>query len=223
MNDMLSIGASGVRAYQTALGVVSDNIANAGTVGYSRRAAQLAEIAPAGAIGLAARVGIPGNGVVVQGIERSADAYKTSAVRIASTDLARSETGIAWMNRVQSVLTQGSVPARMTSFFAAAQSLAADPTSSSTRAAMLEAGATTAAAFRTTGAALDAAAAELDQTAASGVRQLATLGLAMARINDGLGRAVPGSTAAAALSDDRDQLLEQMSTLTDVSVQLDTA
>ena len=33
MSDLLSIGASGVRAYQTALNTVSENIANTGTAG----------------------------------------------------------------------------------------------------------------------------------------------------------------------------------------------
>ena len=40
MSDLLSIGASGVLAYQTALTTVSDNIANTGVAGYSRRQVQ---------------------------------------------------------------------------------------------------------------------------------------------------------------------------------------
>ena len=44
MSDMLSIGATGVRAYQTALTTVGDNIANTGVAGYTREccATQLA-------------------------------------------------------------------------------------------------------------------------------------------------------------------------------------
>ena len=37
MSDLLSIGSTGVRAYQTALNVVGENIANATTQGYVRR------------------------------------------------------------------------------------------------------------------------------------------------------------------------------------------
>ena len=36
-SDLFSIGASGVRAHQAAMGAVSENIANANTPGYSRR------------------------------------------------------------------------------------------------------------------------------------------------------------------------------------------
>ena len=44
MSDLLSIGASGVRAYQTALSTVSENIANTGTAGYTRRTTTLGEV-----------------------------------------------------------------------------------------------------------------------------------------------------------------------------------
>ena len=44
MSDLLSIGATGVRAYQTALTTVGENIANTGVAGYSRRTATLNEV-----------------------------------------------------------------------------------------------------------------------------------------------------------------------------------
>ena len=44
MSDLLSIGASGVRAYQTALSTVSENIANTGNAGYTRRTTALSEV-----------------------------------------------------------------------------------------------------------------------------------------------------------------------------------
>ena len=46
MSDMLAIGASGLRAYQVALNTVSENIANAGTAGYSRRTTNVARSRP---------------------------------------------------------------------------------------------------------------------------------------------------------------------------------
>ena len=44
MTDIMSIGLSGVRAYQTALTTTSENIANAGNAGYSRRTTGVREI-----------------------------------------------------------------------------------------------------------------------------------------------------------------------------------
>ena len=44
MSDLLSIGASGVRAFQGALTTTSENIANSGVAGYSRRTAAMSEV-----------------------------------------------------------------------------------------------------------------------------------------------------------------------------------
>ena len=69
MSDLLSIGASGVRAYQTALSTVSENIANTGTVGYTRRTTTLAEVSSVNG-GINARNSATGSGVVVVGVGR---------------------------------------------------------------------------------------------------------------------------------------------------------
>jgi len=223
MSDLLSIGASGVRAYQTALGTVSDNIANAGTAGYARRVATMRELTPAGAMGLTTTIARPGNGVIVGSIDRQADAYKATAVRTAAADLARTEAGTTWLSRVQSVLADGAAGTGMTGFFAAMQRLAADPTSAAARASVLAAAGTVADAFRSTARGLDTAAADLDSVTTDATGQLSQFAAGLAKVNEGLGRAVPGTSGAANLLDQRDLLLERMSALTDVAVSLDGA
>ena len=220
MSDLLSIGASGVRAYQTALSTVSENIANTGTAGYTRRTATLGEVSSIGG-GVTARGSSTGSGVTVVGIGRSADAYRSQAVRSAGTDLAKTETSITWMSQIESSLGDNKLGDRLTSFFGAAQTLSADPTSIAARAVMLESAGSAAAAFATTGKALDAATANLDASASQAVDSLNSLGTALAKINDGIARSQPGSSSAAQLADQRDQVLEQMSTITDVNTSFD--
>ncbi|MDB5703474.1 MAG: flgK [Sphingomonas bacterium] len=222
MSDLLATGASGVRAYQTALTTISENIANAGTAGYSRRATALKEVVAPGGVSASTSVGT-GMGVVVNGIVRSADTFRAADVRSSSADLARSETGVAWLDRIQTALTGNQLGDRLTGFFNAAQAIAADPTASTPRAAFLEAGTSVANAFSATGKALDQVSADLDGTAENAVTTLSGLGTALAKVNDGLGRTAAGSNAAAALADQRDQILEQMSAITDVSVSTDAA
>ncbi|HSI18295.1 MAG TPA: flagellar hook-associated protein FlgK [Sphingomonas sp.] len=222
MSDMLSIGASGVRAYQTALTTVSDNIANTGTTGYTRRSADMREIAPASSIAGNSAVSV-GNGVLATGISRSVDQFRAADVRSASADLARSETGIDWLGRVQSALTGNQLGDRLTSFFTSANAVAADPTATTPRSAMLEAASSAASSFAATGTALDNVAATLDATADNATTTLDSLGAALAKVNDGLGRSAEGSGARASLLDQRDQLLEQMSAIADVNVTTDTA
>jgi flagellar hook-associated protein 1 FlgK len=220
MSDLLGIGASGVRAYQSALTTVSDNISNATTAGYTRRATTLNEVVSAG--GVTSGAGISG-GVVVAGIARLADAGKAADVRASSADLAKSEAGVTTLTGIQGALTGNAINDRLAAFFNAATAVAADPTASAPRSTMLEAANSVAGAFTATGKALDNVAADLDATAENGVETLTSLGAALAKVNDGLGRATAGTSGAAGLQDQRDQILDQMSAISDVSVATDAA
>lgn len=216
MSDLLSIGASGVRAYQTALGTASDNIANAASAGYVRRTADLSEVSAGG------RNGATGLGVTVAGITRSADAFRAAAVRGAGADVTRSEGSIVWMERIDGALTGNALGNRLTSFFNSAVAVAADPSATAPRSVMLAAAEGVAQAFTGTAKALDAASAELDATAAEAASQLSGIASALAQVNGGLARAADGSSGQAQLIDRRDHLLEEMSALVDADVQFDT-
>src|SRR3546814_20582369 len=78
-------------------------------------------------------------------------------------------------------------------------------------------------AFKGTASQLGQLGRDLDATAGNAVTTLNDLATGLARINDGLSRATPGSTGSAQLLDQRDQILEQMSALSDISVTMDVA
>lgn len=218
MSDLLSIGAAGIRANQTALGVVSENIANAGVTGFSRRSITTSEV-----VSISRNTGVTGHGVFVTGLTRAADQFKAAAVRTAGADLARTEAGGVWLDRVQSALTGAGLGNRLTAFFNAAKGVAADPTATAPRAAMIEQANALAASFTATGAALAQATTELDATADQAVADLNSLSAALAKVNDGLGRVGPNTAGAANLADQRDAILERMSALVDVTASYDAA
>lgn len=220
MTDMLSIGASGVRAYQTALTTTSENIANAGTAGYARRIASTREVA---APGDASGRTLNGLGVTVSGVTRTGSDLRNAEVRAAGSDLARSEAGIVWLDRIESALTGNKLDERMTAFFNAATALAADPSASAPRATFLQAAATLAHSFTATASAIDGATADLDGTADAAVADLNALTAGLAKVNASLGRTAQGSSAQAALLDERDRLLDSMAALTDVAASFDAA
>ncbi len=217
MSDMLSIGASGLKAYQVALNTVSENISNASTVGYSRRTATTVEVAATGANST-----MNGLGSLVTGISRAGDFYASAQVRTSGSDLAKTETSVTWLDRIETALDGNQLSTQMSSFFTASTTLASDPTSLGARASMLEAASGVANAFTETGTALDQVARDLDGTAQTSVASLNSASQTLAKINDGLSRATPGTSGAAALLDQRDQVLEQMSALTDVTVSFDS-
>jgi len=219
MTDLLSIGASGARAYQSALATTSDNIANAATVGYSRRVATVREVVAIGGNTSATSSGLGAN---VSGVTRAADQFRATEVRTASSDLARTLAGATWLGRIDSSLTQNKLGDQLTAFFTSAKAVAADPTALPARATMLENAASVAAAFSATGKALDSAMTDLKSSADTAVTQLNNLSSSLAKVNAGLARATEGSAGQAALLDQRDQMLEQMSALTDVTVNFDS-
>jgi flagellar hook-associated protein 1 FlgK len=218
VSDLLSIGATGVRAYQTALTTTSENIANAGTVGYSRRTTNFNEVAAPSTNSKVTN----GLGVIVSGVSRASDIYRSAEVRTAGADLARSEAGAAWLDRIDGALSGNKLGDRLTAFFTSTKAIAADPSALAPRATTLEAAQGVATAFSATGAALSAAASDLDSSADSAVTQLNGLSAALAKVNGGLSRSQSGSAASSALLDQRDQILESMSAITDVSVSFDS-
>jgi len=219
MTDLLSIGASGARAYQSALATTSDNIANAGTTGYSRRVATVREVVAIGGNTSATTSGLGAN---VGGVVRSADQFRAAEVRSSSSDLARSMAGATWLSRIDTGLTQNNLGGQLTAFFTSAKAVAADPTALPARATMLENASGVAAAFNATGKALDNAMTDLKASADTAVTQLNNLSASLAKVNAGLARANDGTAGQAALLDQRDQMLEQMSALTDVTVSFDS-
>jgi flagellar hook-associated protein 1 FlgK len=217
MSDLLGIGASGVRAYQSALTTVSENIANASTPGYTRRTSTINEIASTGG-SVVTRTANDVNGAILSGIKRADDMFRSADVRTAGADLARSETSIAWMGRIETTLSGNQLGDRLTSFFNAAKAIAADPTATTPRQAMLESATSVASSFAATGKGLTAIDQDIDATADDAVSTLNGLGTSLAKVNSALARVQPGTAAAAQLGDQRDQLLEQMSAISDVNV-----
>ena len=217
MSDLLSIGASAVRANQAALATVSENISNAGVAGYVRRTLPMREISTIGSAQFS------GMGVLAAGVSRQSNEYLQGSVRSSSSDLSRTSASAVWLDKIQGALTGDRLSGRITSFFASAVSLSAEPSSTALRAAMLGSAESVATAFTATAKSLDAATTELDSRAGEAVTQLNSLARSLQRVNQGLGRATAGSAAAAQLADQRDQILEEMSGLVDTNATLDDA
>lgn len=218
---MLSIGASGVRAYQSALTTTSENIANAGSTGYSRRTATLGEIVSSASANATMGGQLSGYGVRIAGVERQSDPFRAAEVRHSGAELARSQTSVVWLERIEVSLDGYDLAGRMSDFYTSAQSLAADPASPAPRAAMIEAASSLATAIQGTAQMLATSMSDLDGTATLTTAQLNELSSSLAKVNVSLGRVAPGSADQAQLFDERDRLLGDMSKLVDIHVTTD--
>lgn len=221
MSDMLAIGYTGLRAYQTALGTTSENIANAGVAGYSRRSVRMAEVGRTESIAMGQTTKLVGDGVLITGTFRAEDAFRSAEVRRASTDLSRTNTAISWLDRIEGSLANSELGKRLTAFFNAAKGVAADPAASAPRSVMLESATSLAAAFAGTARALGNDYTELETAGRDAATQLTSATQSMLMVNRGLARADVGSTERLSLLDQRDKLLETMAGLTDISVSTD--
>jgi flagellar hook-associated protein 1 FlgK len=134
MSDMLGISGNAIGAYQRALSTVSNNIANVNTEGYSRQDVVLKDTAPSKAANM-----FFGTGVALEAVKRQFDAFAESNLRNSTSDLATQKPMVEYTKRVMDIMGDKSVglSSALDDFFAAANSLSADPASSVLRSTFL--------------------------------------------------------------------------------------
>ena len=137
MTGMLSTGSSALLAFQRALGTISHNVANSTTEGYSRQR-----------VDMAARAGTPqagggyiGQGVDVARLQRLADGLVFGRQIDSSGEVGRLASLSSMATRVDSLFSDGStgLSQPFNAFFNASRGVAADPTSTTARSALLAA------------------------------------------------------------------------------------
>lgn len=223
MSDLLSIGLSGVTAYRSALAAVGENVANAETPGFTRRSVVLRQ-ANAGSPqpDMFYREGMTFGGVSAAAVQRAWDGFRATEARTATSAASRSAVRERWLTAVENALNDGSsgIGASLTAFYAAGTNLAADPTDRLRRSNMLASLDTVSSAFRNSADALGriaggvADAARLDADAVSSALQ------SLHDLNATMRIAAPGTSARAAMEDERDRLIESISERLDVDVTL---
>lgn len=217
-SNLLSIGLSGAKAARTALDVTAQNIANAGTDGYVRRSAGLAEVSATGYHSTINDVSL--SGVRVERVVRNADAFRQSEVRRTGSDTARADAEVSGLGNAEAALEQSGVYPAITAFESSLQKLQEDPTDTSLRASVIEATRTMAATFQIASRQLDAVGTSLRFQASDGAAQVNRIAGELARTNLRLARAADASSDQTALLDQRDKLLGDLSQYGDIATSL---
>ena len=223
MSDLLGIGYSGLKAYSRALSTIGDNIANAQTPGYARRRLEMME-AVGGGNSIFYRGNTSPGGVDIRGLDRSVDAWLIEDSRLTSGDAERAATKLDWLGKVEGALSDetNGIKTGLTNLYTTADQLTSDPSNRTLRAQFLQSVDDIASGFRTAANELDKMGEGIEGAAASEVDTFnANLG-ALEQINVGLRKARPGSTNEASLLDERDRLLDKLSSQAGVSATFDT-
>jgi len=216
--DMINIGYSGSSAAQIELNTTAMNTANAMTPGYTR---QVVEISAMGASSGTANS--PGNGVQVDSIRRVSDQYLVSQVWSAASDNGYYSTQQTYLTQLESVLSDenSSLSAGFDNFFAALSAASSSPDDMALREQVLSESAALAMRFDNTASYIDSQSSQLVSQEEAMVSQINTLTTGIASYNQQIAQAEATGQDASALYDERDQMVEELSGMVDVQVNVD--
>jgi flagellar hook-associated protein 1 len=214
--NVFGIGVSALEAFQNAINVTSNNIANANTPGYDVESVDLSEGIPQ-----SDGTTIVGSGVVTTGISR---AYSQAA----ANQLNSSQSGLGQLNALQSYSSQidnlfgttiGGLSTSLQSFYSAFSSVANDPTSTASRQALLGQAQSVAQSFQNASGELNSLNTDVNTRITADLTQINSTASAIAALNNQIvvGTAQNSGQPPNELLDQRDQLLSNLSQLVGVT------
>ena len=217
LSSALATAMAGLRANQAALSIVSGNIANAQTPGYVTQTADQIEVATGGT----------GSSVAVTGVNRQLDLYVQSQLRTETSGGAYADQTANILGQLQNVYgTPGGVGTLETSysnFTTALQALSTSQGSQSAQTTALAAAQTLAQTLNSTSQGIQALRSNVEQDIGSSVTEANTDISQIASINQQLQGLSTTDPAAATLMDQRDNAINDLSKLMDVSVTTDSS
>lgn len=203
----MNTALSGLRAFETGIGVVSQNLTNVSTPGYGVEAVDLAT-----AIGTA---GQPGSGVQTPVVSRAADGFSASLLRGANSSGAAASAQSAVQTAISNALqNNGDIQTPLNQFFLDVGTLASDPTSQAKQQTVLSDAQTVTSTFQSAAASLADTQTGATTGLSQGVSQANSLLTQLAAINKSL-QANPNSPT---LLDQQEAALNTLSGLLPVNV-----
>jgi flagellar hook-associated protein 1 FlgK len=213
MADVFDTAVSGLLAFQNALAVTSNNIANANTPGYSVESPEFDAIAGTDIGGLNI-----GDGVNVSSVTRAFNQFAATNLWQTTAGLGQQTAYVGVANSVVNAVgsSTNGVATALTSFFNSWQTLAANPTSSSAQQAVLAQAQNLAGAINSSATQLNQLTGSVNtqlQGTVTGINSIATQ---IAQLNGEIQTQTADASGQApnALLDQRDQLLTQLGSLT---------
>lgn len=216
--DMINIGYSGANTAQVELNVTAQNTANAMTDGYTRQVAMISSIGASSGSSNSA-----GNGVQVDSIRRVSNQYQVSQVWYAASDNGYYSTQQEYITQLETVLSDDntSLSGGFDDFFAALSAATSSPDDSALREQVISESSALALRVNNTLDYIDSQSSEIVSQEQAMVAQVNTLTSGIASYNQQIAEAEANGDNASALYDARDQMVEQLSGIMDVQVNID--
>jgi len=212
LSEALTTAMSGLRATQASLALVSSNVANAETPGYVRKTLNQVQ----GATGTNGF----GSSVFVTGVRRELDQYLQTQLRTETSGAAYADTRSAFLSNLQSVYGNpddtGTIENAFNSLLQAVQGLSTSPDSQSARIGLVNAAQALAQQLNATTQGIQSLRANAETGINDSVIAANNAMAQIANINKQLQSNAQTDGSTAALLDQRDQYIDQLSQLMDI-------
>jgi flagellar hook-associated protein 1 FlgK len=212
LNQALATAMSGLRANQAALALVSSNVANAETPGYVRKSLNQ----------IATTTADYGSSVRINGVNRELDQFVQTQLRTETSGAAYADIRSTFLANLQSVYgnpdTTGTLESALNALTTAVQALSTSPDSQSARIGVVNAAQTLAQQLNATSQGIQALRSSTESGLSNAVNTANNAMSQIATINNQLVNGGQTDASTAALLDQRDQYITQLSQLMDVRV-----
>jgi flagellar hook-associated protein 1 FlgK len=220
VSDVFGISVSALQAFQAAINVASNNVANASTPGYNRETVNLTEAIPQS--NGAATIGA---GVVVSGISRAFSQAAANQLNTSQSALGQLNALQSYTNQIDNLFgtTVGGLSTALQGFYSAFSDVANNPTSTASRQALIGQAQSVASAFQNASGELSSLNTDVNTRITQDVQQINSIGAAISTLNKQIvvATAQGGNQPPNELLDQRDQLLSGLSQLVGVTTTTD--
>lgn len=216
LNASLSIAVQSLNAASGALQATNNNIANANTPGYTRKVPIFQSATPTDQGNNLSL----GNGVNLVSYQSVRDELLQLRVQQETTAQSGANAQLSSMQQIQPTFTTSAqdIGTEMSALFSSLSTLSTDPTSASSREAVVTAGQNLADAFNTAASTLKTQQAGLNTQVSQDVDQINQLTKQIAALNPQIAMVKATGQDGGTLQDQQDQLVLSLSKLTNVSV-----
>lgn len=216
MANILSIAQSGLNAAQIGMATTAHNIANQATPGYSRQVVIQTALSAMSSGG-----GYAGIGTSVQNVQRIYNSFlatQTNTVQSSASQLSSYYTQISKINNMVADSTAGLAPV-LQSFFSSVQDLVNNPSTASSRQALLSGASSLASRFQTLNSQLESMSDDVNAQISASITNINSYAQQIAKLNQAIAKA-QSSTGQQPndLLDQRDYLVSQLAQETKISV-----
>jgi len=215
LNTSLLIGMQALDVSQGALNATSNNIANANTPGYTREVPQISENPETVSSGT-----VTGGGVSLTGLESVRDELLNFQIQQQTSAQSSANAESSALDQVQTYFasTGNDIASALSAFSSSLAQLSASPSDSSVQQSVLSTGQNLAESFNTAANGLTNVQSEMDTQVSQTVAEINSLSQQIASLNGQVSQLTAAGQDGGTIEDQRDELVQQLSQLTGISV-----